>query len=503
MLTKFSKKIVLMIAISSFLSACGGGSNDTESQTFTPTTIRGTAVDFYLKNAEIKFDDCENTSIKTDANGNFSFTTTATCYESEITITGGIDIGTNLPFTGTLKLKKTDLRNLKNGILVVSPLTSLEYYLEKAAQSGQLNTILTNLGLSNISNISQFDPTKDGDAHTIAVVFVLQQLATQIEDHLQTIYQGDGSAVLAQEQAAQIAFNALISQVSTQRLFTNSSAKIDSTVLKNILDKAVEIATNQINNPQIIINTTDMDQISSNIIAVSAEIDNLAQKGGTGTHLLSELQTNEKSREIISENLRTPTYDNFILANYDIVAIKASSATNPLNINLADLNNALSVQFNLANAKSELKDNIALAFTLNGSNSSYQENLNVSINNIQVKFNNQGSLISATIPKDTSINVSSSLKNIQQLQFSTSQDIVISSNSSISLNDLIQSHVTLKDYYTNYINKLKSGYLIQSTAYVLPLNYPISTQLNLSQETVTIGSSTFKGFSLTGYFKLN
>ncbi|NNH76683.1 hypothetical protein HLH17_03100 [Acinetobacter sp. ANC 5380] len=503
MLTKISKIHVFTIAISSFLTACGDGSDNTESSNFTPTPINGTAVDFYLKNADIKFDDCENKFIKTDTKGNFSFTTTAACNESALTITGGIDIGTNLPFTGTLKFKKMDLKNLKNGTLVVSPLTSLEYYLEKAGQSGQLDKILTNLGLSNINNISQFDPAKDGDAHTMAVVFIFQQLATQIEDRLQTINKSDGSTAFTQEQAAQITFDTLISQLSTQPLFATNSAKIDSAVLKNIINKAIDNAKAKMNDSNIIIDTTFTDQISSNIIAVSTAIANIAQNGGTSANLLSELQKNPDVLETITENLKSPIYNDLFLANYDIAAIKASSATNPLNINFANLNNTLAVQFKLANTKSELNDTVALAFKLEGSKGSYRENLNVSINNIQVKFNNQGSIISAKIPKNTIINISSSFKNIQQFQFSVPQDLVINSNGNISVNYLIQSHGALKYYYNNYINKLPTGSLIQVTAYILPSTYTINPQLNLAQETVTIGTSTFKSSALTGYFKLN
>lgn len=503
MLIKNSKICVFTMAVSGFLAACGDSSKEAESTSFTPTTIQGTAVDFYLKGADIKFDDCENTSIKTDANGNFSFTTTAACYESAITITGGIDTGTNLPFTGILKFKKMDLKNLQNGILVVSPLTSLEYYLEKAGQSSQLNPILTNLGLSNISNISQFDPAKDGDAHTLAIVFILQQLATQIEDHLQAIHKDDGSNAFSQEQAAQITFDTLISQLSTQALFTADSAKINPDVLKNIIDQAINTAKVQMNDPDSTIDPTITDQISNNIIAVSSTIDSIAQQGGTSADLLSALQKNTQALETITENLKAPTYNDFFLANYDVAAIKASSETNPLNIGLKDLNDTLAVQFKLANAKSELNDTLALAFKLNGTNGTYHENLNISINNIQVKFNNQGSLLSAKIPKNTVINISSSSKNIQQFQFIVPQDMMVNANGNISLNDLIQSNGTLKNYYTNYINKLPASSLIQVTAYVLPRTYTINPQFNLSQETVTIGSLTFKGSALIGYFKLS
>jgi len=495
MLNKTSKIHLLTITLSSFLTACGDGDDNTQSSNFTPTTISGTAVDFYLKNADIKFNDCDNTPIKTDANGHFSFTTTAACHESALTITGGMDIGTNLPFTGTLKFKKMDLKNLKNGTLVVSPLTSLEYFLEKAGQSNRLNTILKNLALNNINNISQFDPAKDGDAHTMAVVFIFQQLATQIEDRLQTINNDNGSTAFTQEQAAQITFDALISQLSTQPLFTADSAKIDSEVLKSIINKAIDIAKAQMNDPNNTIDPTFTDQVSNNIIAVSNAIDSIAQNGGTGANLLSKLQKNPGLLQTLTETLKSPVYSDFFLANYDIAALKASSETNPLNINSKNLSDTLAVQFRLANAKSELNDTVTLAFTLNGANSAYHENLNIIFNNIQVKFNNQGSIVSAKILKNTVINVSLSSRKIQQLQFSVPEDTVISSNGKIFLNDLIPIN--------SYINTLPIGSLVQVTVYIIPSAYTINPQLNLSQERITIGNLTLKGSALTAYFKLS
>ena len=204
LLNKYIKYTFLATTITTLLTACAGsdGSNNSSTAPFASKSISGTAVDFYLANATVKFDDCNGLTTTTDAQGQFSFKTTADCNNSAITITGGTDIGTGLPFTGTLKIKKTDLQNISNNDLVASPLTSLEYYLG----SGDLQVVLNNLGLTTVTaaNIKSFNPITDGSAKEMAVIFTLQQLATQIEDNFQAINKSDGSVALTQEQATQI-----------------------------------------------------------------------------------------------------------------------------------------------------------------------------------------------------------------------------------------------------------------------------------------------------------
>ena len=121
---------LLAASIITLLSACGGGGGgDNNTATpFNPKTISGTAVDFYLANANVQFDDCKNTNgetltVQTDASGAFKFSTTAECQSSALTVTGGTDIVTGLSFTGTLKLKKTNLQTMNNNA-VISPLTT-------------------------------------------------------------------------------------------------------------------------------------------------------------------------------------------------------------------------------------------------------------------------------------------------------------------------------------------------------------------------------------------
>lgn len=58
---------------------------------FAPKSISGTAVDFYLANATVKFDDRNGLTTTTGAQGHL-LETTADCNNSAITITGGTDI---------------------------------------------------------------------------------------------------------------------------------------------------------------------------------------------------------------------------------------------------------------------------------------------------------------------------------------------------------------------------------------------------------------------------
>ncbi len=250
LINKFIKHTFLATSVAALLTACGGGgggSSDSSGTPFAPKTISGTAVDFYLKNATVKFDDCNGLTTTTDENGEFSFETTANCNNSAITITGGTDIGTGLPFTGTLKIKKTDLQNLSNNDLVASPLTSLEYYLGSA----DLQVVLNNLGLTSVTaaNLKSFNPVTDGSAQEMAVIFTLQQLATQIEDNFQAINKSDGSVALTQEQATQITFTAIGNALKTQGKNLFSNGALQANALNEILDDAVIAAQTAINAP--------------------------------------------------------------------------------------------------------------------------------------------------------------------------------------------------------------------------------------------------------------
>ena len=506
LLNKYIKYTFLATTITTLLTACAGsdGSNNSSTAPFASKSISGTAVDFYLANATVKFDDCNGLTTTTGAQGQFSFKTTADCNNSAITITGGTDIGTGLPFTGTLKIKKTDLQNLSNNDLVASPLTSLEYYLG----SGDLQVVLNNLGLTTVTaaNIKSFNPITDGSAKEMAVIFTLQQLATQIEDNFQAINKSDGSVALTQEQATQIAFSTIGSALKTQgKTLFDGSGKLQATALDEILTAAVTTAGTTINDPSIQIDPNIKGNINGNITQVSTAINTIVQSGGKGEDLQTALQAdaNKTTLDGIKESLKTPIYADFTLAGYSLAELKAST-TAPLALSRSNLDTALAVNFKLNNTKSELTDTIKLGFKLDGSRGAAKENLDVIIHNIQVTFKTDGTILSAKIPSNTKVNIASTLKDVTQLEFITQKDIVINvSNGSIPLASIVSSSETLQKYYNLYIGKLAVNDLVQASAYVLPITYTVDPALELQNGTISIDNAQFQGSTLTAHFKLN
>jgi hypothetical protein len=507
LLNKYIKYTFLATTITTLLTACAGsdGSNNSSAAPFAPKSISGTAVDFYVKNATVKFDDCNGVTTKTGEQGQFSFETTADCNNSAITITGGTDIGTGLPFTGTLKIKKTDLQKLSNNDLVASPLTSLEYYLGDA----DLQVVLNNLGLSTVkaADIKSYNPVTDGGAKEMAVIFTLQQLATQIEDNFQAINKSDGSVALTQEQATQIAFSTIASTLKTQgKTLFDSNGTLQATALTEILNAAVDKAQATI--PNTPVDSNIKGNINTNITTVSTEINKIAQSGGKGEDLQAALnvalQDPNSPAQAIKESLKTPIYADFTLAGYSLATLKTSSPTAPLALSYANLDTALTVNFKLNNAKSELTDTIKLGFKLDGSRGTAKENLDVIIHNIQVTFKTDGTILSAKIPSNTKVNIASTLKDVTQLEFITQTDIVINvSNGSIPLASVVSSSPTLQKYYNLYIDKLAVNDLVQASAYVLPITYTVDPDLGLQNDTINVNGIQFQGSSLVAHFKLN
>ncbi|SDY31958.1 hypothetical protein [Acinetobacter kyonggiensis] len=507
LLNKYIKYTFLATTITTLLTACAGsdGSNNNSTTPFASKSISGTAVDFYLANATVKFDDCNGLTTTTDAQGKFSFKTTADCNNSAITITGGTDIGTGLPFTGTLKIKKTDLQNISNNDFVASPLTSLEYYLG----SGDLQVVLNNLGLTTVTaaNIKSYNPVTDGSAKEMAVIFTLQQLATQIEDNFQAINKSDGSVALTQEQATQIAFSTIGNTLKTQgkNLF-NSNGELQATALTEILDNAVIAAQTAIKDDTRPVDSNIKGNINTNITTVSTEINKIVQSGGNGESLQTALQlpANQTTLNTIKESLKTPIYADFTLAGYSLATLKTSSAAAPLALSYANLDTALAVNFKLNNTKSELTDTIKLGFKINGSRGALKENLDVIISNIQVSFKTDGTILSAKVPVNTAINISTSLQGVSKLQFTTQKEIPINvSNGIIPLSSIVSNSDALKTYYTEYMKKLAVNDLVEASAYVLPITYTVDPALELQNGTITIDSTQFQGSTLTAHFKLN
>lgn len=309
----------------------------------------------------------------------------------------------------------------------------------------------------------------------MAVIFTLQQLATQIEDNFQAINKSDGSVALTQEQATQIAFSTIGNALKTQgkNLF-NSNGDLQTTALTEILTAAVDTAQATI--PNTPIDSNIKNNINGNITTVSTEINKIAQSGGDGATLQAALnvalQDPKSPAQAIKDSLKTPIYADFTLAGYSLATLKTSSPTAPLALSYANLDTTLTVNFKLNNAKSELTDTIKLGFKLNGSRGAAKENLDVIISNIQVTFDTDGKILSAKVPVNTAINISTSLQGVTKLQFTTQKEIPINvSNGIIPLSSIVSSSDALKTYYTQYIGKLAVNDLVEASAYVLPITY--------------------------------
>ena len=506
MLKHSLKLTALAAATSLLLSACGGSSSGGGSTPFTPKSVQGVAVDFYVGGATVSFDDCDGVTTETDADGKFNYTTTQACNESALTVTGGTDLVTGLPFTGTLKVKKTKLQNLGSStVLVASPLTTLEYYVSSAQE---LNTILANLGITNInaSNLSTFDPVSSGTAQEMASIFVLQQLITQIEDSLQALPNSEGNAALSLEEATALAINAVIETLKTpnQSLFDSTGA-ISPTQLSAVLEAAVNTANEKLEEKGAEIRVPEQlaGQVQGNIQNLSDVVATVLTTGGSAKDLVNAIENNEGILEQIQDIVKTPLINSFSLASYSLEQIKNSTAAAPLLVNRTDINNTARITFAMANTTTNVNESVEVGFKVVANRNALEETLDVYLDKLNIVFNADGSIQSATIPAGATFKIASSLGSITNGTFEAASDISIASNGSISLYDMVQQNSTLANYYDQYFNLLRAEDKITVTAVVAPRMYVIDPELGLNSGSVTVADTSLNGFALTGHFKLN
>lgn len=518
MLNKTVKFSVLAATISTLLTACGGGGGDSSSSTFKAKEISGLAVDFYIQDGLVSFSNtnCQTKEpITTDEHGNFSFTSSEACQNSAITITGGKDIATGLPFTGQLKIKNIDFQAPDR--IVVSPLTTLENYLIETKQPEVLAQILKNLGITEVttSNISNFDPAKDGSAHTAAAAFALQQLINQIEDNLETVNKNDGSPALNSNQSNQFAFQSVVSSLIEKPLFLGSTINIDTSILETIISTALDKAETAVNvnlpdAEKITINTQLVDQVKVAMVSLTTTLDSAIKNASSGDDLFTEISKDEH-KDKLTETLAQPMYGSIKLAGIELLSVKQSTETDPILITHADLDQTIAIDFGIQNAKAALTDNFKIGFHVQiQGTGSRTETLSAILDNVQVNFDKTGTITSATILKDTLVTVESSLPftsptanlTVSYAQTGLPKTIYLSNNRTISLADILKSDSRLNDAYNHYKSYLKSESTLSSSAYILPTSYGIDPKLSLSTSTLTIKNTSFTAPSMTGHFKL-
>jgi len=255
-----------MASAAALLVACGG-SDDSPAPTPPAVTVTGKAVDFYLSGATVTFTSCGNKTATTDANGGFTFP--AGCSSSALTVTGGTDIGTGLPFTGTLQAQAVAADKAGKG-LVVTPLTTLA-----AALGVDPTTIAAKLGLSQ--DLTTVDPMTDKNLLKAAVV--TQQLIDQIAKTLSSVASSAGGSI-SQAAAANAAAKAVAAAISgsSGTVDLGSAALVSAAVKGAVLNAAPSLPSSLQNNINAVaanvaaLATPTISSLVSNVSSAMANI---------------------------------------------------------------------------------------------------------------------------------------------------------------------------------------------------------------------------------------
>ena len=217
------KTTALAFATSSLLIAgCGGSSSDGGSAPRVEPT--GKVIDFYLSGATVKFDDCGGATRITNPTGGFNFP--ENCFQSNVTVTGGTDIGTGLPFTGVLRA----LAIPGASEIIVSPITTIISYTD----AGIANTakFAQQLGLEN-KNFLLIDPMTNSSV--LKTTVVTQQLLNQIQSVLTTLGVTD-------PKAASMAATKALSEQMVKRVndpATTTSGLTETAFIQAVIESSV------------------------------------------------------------------------------------------------------------------------------------------------------------------------------------------------------------------------------------------------------------------------
>ncbi|MDO3622881.1 TEK signal peptide protein [Ralstonia pseudosolanacearum] len=256
MQAQFKKRaLVLGVSASAIaaLVACGGGGGSESGASLSPSQVQGKAVDFYLSQANVVFTDCNNQTTTTDNEGNF--TIPSNCAKSAITVSGGTDIGTGLPFTGVLQAPAADLT--QGGTALVSPMTTL---LAQVG-TGQSSVLSSKLGLQ-ASDLLNKDPMNDSGLLQNAVV--MQQLIDQIAKALTGLSQSTGGTLTPTAAAA-----AAAAAVASVLVGSTGSADLsDPTLIANAIVTAVKNSAASL--PASVV--ANVDAIAANLAALIAPV---------------------------------------------------------------------------------------------------------------------------------------------------------------------------------------------------------------------------------------
>lgn len=451
------KTTALAFATSSLLLAgCGGSSSDSGSNN-TQVASKGKVIDFYLAGANVEFTGCNNnvpTSTTTSPNGDFNIP--EACRGTNITVTGGTDIGTGLQNTVTLHAL-TVPRN-DSGTVIVSPLTTLIYHTGTIASTAQ---IAQQLGLD--ANLLVVDPMTN--AQLLKTTLVAQQLIIQAQAALTELgvtNEATASEAVAKAVAMQmvksIQNGATLSDLSktdfiqgvieTSVLNAKSSlspalqANI-STVAKNVAAVSAALIAEQVQkvnslnitvvegNPaatlaalkaggqtDVITKATQSEAAANaiNAVADSLTTANPAQMKALGDALASGNRAAIEAaagalnlpQSAIDDLVNIDQYQDYIQlvdarfngTQFNINTIRNSTASNPLMVNGFKTIQLNMTQVGQAPQSGVQQAKVGLSYTINGANT-----LNIVVNQVNLEFSTAGKLMKATIPAGTTYSV--------------------------------------------------------------------------------------------------
>lgn len=263
----FALRMIPAAATAMLLASCGGGGGSPPDTSVPPVTrSSGVAVDGYLQFATVLCDTNDNgvadsgeRGAGTDDAGRFSFSPAC---DAPLTVTGGTNADTGLPFTGVLRAPA--------GATVVSPLTTL------LAEGLPAADLLAALGLPADTDLLNTDPAAEVDGALAQPALYRATLA------LQQVVQGTASVLLGlageDAVATQRAVYAAVARAAAEALAAGTGSApvlVDGgSVDPDVVDRIVQAAVTAVAgiapaNPAV--DAATLAQVVSGPLALQAE----------------------------------------------------------------------------------------------------------------------------------------------------------------------------------------------------------------------------------------
>ena len=476
MVSKYLKYSVLALSVAALLSACGGGGGGGDNSSTVSNQVNGKAIDGYLADATIQFDNCEGKpTIKTDTTGSFSFNPNnlGTCTDYSMTVTGGTDLLLKTPFTGSLKVK--DDGSFKNKTVVtISPLTTLKANFTGSNEDFQ--KVLTNLGFPANTDINNYDPISSKDPVSESKLAVVQQLIQNIEN-------AEGSITKLVEEIKD----------STTPLFTSATSSLNQTTLNSIL---TEVPTTSVVN-------------SSNLISLADKLNDYATVAtGSLSEYIENLTKTDEADNIkdLADQLIKPStyYQTFTFASFETKDLKAADTADKANsISSTNILENLKLKIAATTDIADLKDELQLAFDLEIQN---KGQIKAICNKVELSFGADKLLSSVTIPAGTKITLIATDENginVNKTDTTKTSYTFTPTDGEIQLSNIVNQSAYIKQVFDAQLTKLSVGDIAKANVFMKLKNYPINDS-NLPVSTFDFGDTAdqFTGSSISTYFKL-